>query len=107
LFWWTKAYGIEGAAMAWTARVSVDAVALFVIAQRFLPVRLSTQLQTLLLFSGALGTFALATLPRTLEMKGILLVFIFIGFALAAWFLVLSPQERQLARQFSSIPVTK
>jgi hypothetical protein len=34
-------------------------------------------------------------------MKGLFLVFIFVGFVLAAWFLVLSPEERKLAQQIS------
>ena len=105
LFWLTKTYGIEGTAMAWTARVSLDALALFGIAQRFLPVRSSIQLQTLLLVASALGTFALATLPRGLETKGVLLVFVFIGFSMAGWFLVLSPEERKIVRQTSSITI--
>jgi O-antigen/teichoic acid export membrane protein len=106
LFWLTKTYGIEGAAMAWTARVSLDAAALFIVAQRFLPVRPSVQLQTLLLFAGALGTLALSTLPHTLEMKVVLLAFIFIGFVVTGWFLVLSRQERKLVERFSSMIIT-
>ena len=39
LWWLIHAYGIEGAAMAWTARVFVDAVVLFGMARRFLPNR--------------------------------------------------------------------
>lgn len=39
LWWLIHAYGIEGAAMAWTARVFVDAVVLFGLARRFLPSR--------------------------------------------------------------------
>jgi hypothetical protein len=101
LFWLTKVQGIEGAAMAWTGRVAVDALVLFGLAKRFLPIRSSVQFQTLLLVVGALGTFVLATLPRSWEMKGLFLVFIFLGFVLVAWFLVLSPEERKLAQQIS------
>jgi O-antigen/teichoic acid export membrane protein len=99
LFWLTKVLGIEGAAIAWTGRVAVDALVLFVIAKRFLPIRSSIQYQTLLLVAGALATFALATLPRGLEMKGLFVVLIILGFALISWFLLLSPEERNLARQ--------
>jgi len=101
LFWVTKTHGIEGAAVAWTVRAAVDALALFVIAKRFLPIRPSLQLQTLLLVVGALSAFALATLPRGLEMKGLFILFIFLGFVLIAWFLVLTPEERSLARQLT------
>jgi O-antigen/teichoic acid export membrane protein len=101
LFWLTKVQGIEGAAMAWTGRVAIDALLLFGLAKRFLPIRSSVQLQTLLLVAGAIGTFALATLPSSWAMKGLFLVFVFLGFALVAWFLVLSPEERKLAQQIT------
>jgi hypothetical protein len=38
-------------------------------------------------------------LPRGLEMKGLFVVLIILGFALMSWFLLLSPEERNLARQ--------
>jgi O-antigen/teichoic acid export membrane protein len=37
LWWLISMYGIEGAAIAWTARVGVDALILFAMAQRLLP----------------------------------------------------------------------
>jgi len=37
LWWLTSMYGIEGAAIAWTARAGVDALILFVMARRLLP----------------------------------------------------------------------
>jgi O-antigen/teichoic acid export membrane protein len=101
LFWLTKVHGIEGAAMAWTGRVTFDALVLFGLAKRFLPIGSSVQSQTLLLIAGALATFALATLPRSWEMKGLFLVFMLFSFILVAWFLVLSPEERKLAQQIS------
>jgi O-antigen/teichoic acid export membrane protein len=100
LFWLTKVRGIEGAAMAWTGRVTFDALVLFILAKRFLPIRSSTQLQTLLLVAGALGTFVVATLLHSWEMKGLFLTLIFLGFVLVGWFVLLSPEERKLAQQF-------
>jgi O-antigen/teichoic acid export membrane protein len=100
LFWLTKVQGIEGAAMAWTGRVAVDALVLFGLAKRFLPIRSSIQFQTLLLVAGALGTFALATLPRSWEMKGLFLILVIFAFALVAWFLVLSREERNFAQKY-------
>ncbi|MHB8412425.1 MAG: flippase [Candidatus Acidiferrales bacterium] len=47
LWWLIHAYGIDGAAMAWTARVFVDALLLFGMAKRFLPSR-ATEERTLL-----------------------------------------------------------
>jgi O-antigen/teichoic acid export membrane protein len=99
LFWLTKVQGIDGAAMAWTGRVTIDALVLFGLADRILPILSAVKLQMFLLFSVTLGTLALATLPRSLEMKALFLVFSFIAFLVAAWFVVLSPEERKLAQK--------
>jgi len=99
LLWLTKTQGIEGAAIAWTARVSLDAVALFAIAKRFLPIPSSTQLQTILLFAGALAVFLLSTFLHSWQTKGLFLAFIVLGFAVVGWFVLLSPEERKLAQQ--------
>jgi O-antigen/teichoic acid export membrane protein len=101
LFWLTKMYGIEGAAIAWTARVTFDALVLFGLAKRFLPVRSSVQFQALFVVAGSVGTLLLTTLLRGWEMKGLFLVFTFLGFVPVAWFVVLSPEERKLAQQIS------
>lgn len=100
LFWLTKVHGIEGAATAWTSRVIIDAVVLFVLAKRFLPVPSSARVQTILLVAGALCTFGLATLFRGWEAKALFVGSIFLGFAVIGWFFVLSPDERKLAQQF-------
>jgi len=101
LFWLTKVQGIEGAAMAWTGRVTVDALALFGLADRFLPIRSSIKLQTPFLVIGALATFAVATLPNSLVLKLLFILSAFLGFVLVAWFVVLSPEERKLAQEIS------
>lgn len=100
LFWLTKVYGIEGAAIAWTSRVIIDALVLFVLAKRFLPAPSSARVQTILLVAGALCAFGLATLFRGWEGKALFVGSIFLGFAVIAWFFVLSPDERKLAQQF-------
>jgi hypothetical protein len=51
--------------------------------------------------TGAISAFALATLPLGLEMKGLFIFFIFFGFVLVTWFLVLTPEERNFARQLT------
>jgi O-antigen/teichoic acid export membrane protein len=99
LFWLTKAQGIEGAAIAWTSRLAIDAIVLFVFAKRFLPIPSSSQVQTMLLAAGALCTFGLATLFRGWQVKAIFVGSIFLGFAVITWFFVLSPDERKLAHQ--------
>jgi O-antigen/teichoic acid export membrane protein len=94
----TKFYGIEGAAIAWTGRVVIDAAVLFVLAGRFLPVHLSLKLQTRLLISGALALFALGTLPSTLMVKLLFLLLVLLPFVLVTWFVLLSPAERKLVQ---------
>jgi O-antigen/teichoic acid export membrane protein len=101
LFWLTKTKGIEGAAIAWTVRVAIDAAALFVIAKRFLPVRSSAELRTIIMFASAMAIFVFATFLRNWETRGLFVLSTFLGFVLVAWFLVLSPEERKLAQQIS------
>jgi hypothetical protein len=92
-------YGIEGAAIAWTARAATDALVLFAMAQRFLRVGPSVRTQTIPLVALAFVTLGLATLPQALSLKVIFLVLATLGFAILTWFLVLSPEERTLARE--------
>jgi O-antigen/teichoic acid export membrane protein len=98
LYWLIEAHGIEGAAIAWTARVVVDALVLFGLAKRFLPVGAAFRPQTSLLVALALVTLGLAALPQGLMLKGIFLLLTILGFVLVAWYLVLSPEERKLTQ---------
>jgi O-antigen/teichoic acid export membrane protein len=98
LYWLIEAHGIEGAAIAWTARVVVDALVLFGLAKRFLPVGTAFRPQTSLLVALALVTLGLAALPQGLMLKGIFLLLTILGFVLVAWYLVLSPEERKLTQ---------
>jgi O-antigen/teichoic acid export membrane protein len=100
LFWLTKTYGIEGAAIAWTGRVIIDTLVLFVLAKRFLLVPPSARRQTIFLVAGALCTFGVATLLNGWETKALFVGLIFLVFAVITWFFVLSPDERKLAQQF-------
>jgi O-antigen/teichoic acid export membrane protein len=100
LWWLISAYGVEGAAMAWTARVGVDALVLFGMAEKSLPIGASLRPQTTLLAALALVTLALAALPQGPVLKSIFLLLTILGFVLVAWFLVLSPEERKLAQEF-------
>jgi O-antigen/teichoic acid export membrane protein len=94
----TKFYGIEGAAITWTARVAIDAVVLFWLAGRFLPVHSSIKIQTPFLIAGAVALFALGTLPSTLTVKLLFLLLVLLPFVLVAWFVLLSPAERKLVQ---------
>jgi len=97
LFVWTltRRMGIEGAAIAWTARIVLDTVLLFFFADRLLRhqpkfmVKLATTMSAGLLILGA------ATFPQTLAEKMAFCVGAFLAFVLAA-FVGMAPDERDL-----------
>lgn len=101
LLWWLiGARGIEGAAIAWTARVAVDALLLFVMAKRFLPGKSPLRLRTALLPATALLILALATLLHGPIVKGLFLLATIPCFMLVTWFRILTPEERTLAQLY-------
>lgn len=70
-----RVLGIEGAAIAWSGRATFDALVLFVMARKFLPVGLPIAPKTKTLLAGAMVTLLLAALPQHLMVKaGFLLV---------------------------------
>lgn len=101
LLWWLiSAYGIEGAAIAWSARVAVDAAFLFGLAKRFLPGKSRMRLRTALLPAMALLILGLAALPQAIIVKGLFLLGTILCFVLVTWFRVLTPEERNLAQGY-------
>jgi O-antigen/teichoic acid export membrane protein len=100
LIWLTKKYGIEGAAIAWTGRVALDALILFIMARWLLPIKVSLRPQSAFLTALGLAALALAGLPQGLLLKGAFLLVTIVGFVLVTWFRVLSPEERKLAQSF-------
>jgi len=94
VWWLIGAYGIEGAAIAWVARIGVDTIFLFGMAQRFLPTKALIIRRKVLAMAAALFALALASLQASLVIKGLFLLFTLAVFSLAAWFLILGPDER-------------
>ena len=98
LWYLTTRYGINGAAIAWTARVLIDAAGLFLISNKFLPhgsqqvARITGLLATSLVF------FAFAAQVQGLIFKGVFLLLTLAGFVPLTWFIVFSPQERKLVQ---------
>src|SRR5271168_3746555 len=74
LFLLIRADGIEGAAIAWSARTVFDALALFFMARRFLPTRSPMTLRTKLLLTAAVATLFLAVLPQDPILKSAFLL---------------------------------
>jgi O-antigen/teichoic acid export membrane protein len=100
LWWLVRMRGIEGAAIAWSARVAVDTLLLFVMAKRFLPGKSPIRLRTALLPAAALLVLALAALLEGVVVKGVFLFGTILCFALLMWFRILTPEERTLAQSY-------
>ena len=95
IWWMLNAYGIEGVAITWVARVALDTLLLFWVVRRFLPRGVSViRRMGLMTAAGALalmfGFLSMGTLAR-----GIFLGVVLPVFALIAWFLILNPGDRK------------
>jgi len=100
LWWLTRRHGIEGAAIAWTVRVSIDAVALFAMSKRFLPGGTPFRPRTSVALISSLVVLTLAAQVKDPIFKGIFLLLTIVAFVLATWFAVFTPEERGMARGF-------
>lgn len=83
VWWLTGAMGIEGAAIAWVARVAVDTVVLFAMAQRLLRYSASMIWKVALVTGLTVLTLATAVLPMGTPVKAVFLsltLFIFVVF---------------------------
>lgn len=100
LIWLTKQYGIEGAAIAWTARAIVEAFLAFVLVKRCLPGKNPIRLRSALLPGLALLILALAAMLQGPIVKALFLLTSILCFVLVTWFRILTPGERALAHTF-------
>jgi O-antigen/teichoic acid export membrane protein len=100
LCWLISTRGIEGAAIAWTARTAADALFLFGLAKRFLPGRRPIRLRAALLPVVALLIVALAALLQGPIVKGFFLIGTILCFVLVTWFRILTPEERAFAQSY-------
>jgi len=98
LWWLIRTFGIEGAAIAWTGRVSVDALFLFGLVRRLLPSKNRPGLRTAFLPGTALLIFTLAAFLQNPMLKGVFLLATSLCFVLVMWFQILSPEERAFAQ---------
>jgi len=105
LLWWlTKTHGIQGAAIAWSARVIVEAIAAFVLVKRCLPAKDPIRLRSALLLTGlALLIFALAAMLQGPIVRALFVLVAILCFVLVTWFQVLTPGERSLAQSFRQV----
>lgn len=93
----TKHLGIEGTAIAWTIRVIVDAIFLFMAAGRFVD-RLVQLKSILLAAAGIAFAFALAMISMSLHVKLLVCAIVLLLFGFTAWRALMSPDERTSLR---------
>jgi O-antigen/teichoic acid export membrane protein len=96
VYWLINTHGIKGAAIAWAARIGIDAVCLFGMVHRFLPTNKSILLREISAVVAALLALALGTMLVSSGMKVLFLLVTLIVFALGSWFLILDYEERAL-----------
>jgi O-antigen/teichoic acid export membrane protein len=99
LFWvLTRHYGIQGAALAWVVRTSIDAIVMFWISGRLLSESIPAIRRFFWMVMGATAVCACAV---NVKANGAAIMFLLVswsGFLLVAWFRLLTPDERALAR---------
>jgi O-antigen/teichoic acid export membrane protein len=101
LLWWlVSTRGIEGAAIAWSVRVAVDALFLFVLARRFLPGKNPMRLRAALLPATALLIVGLAARLQGPFVKSLFLLGTILCFVPLTWYRILTPEERTLAQSY-------
>ena len=103
LWWLVAAWGIRGAAVAWTARVALDTALLLVLVRRVLPaageaVRRGATLSVL----GSTVLAAAAVLPSTAARASFLIV-VLLAFGVAAWRWLILPAERAELRRHAPL----
>jgi hypothetical protein len=108
VWWLTVRYGIEGTAIAWVLRVVVDMAALGVVTWWLLPDTALVIRRSALMVIIALGVLMLAVFTTGLLLKTLFLIGVMIAFLPAAWFLVLTDQERVfVSNRLKIIPLLK
>ena len=98
LAWVTHAYGIVGVALAWTVRVTIDAVALFVMANQRIRGLSQGLEQTMTISAALLVVLGGACFLEGTMMKGLVFIGLSGVFAVFAWLRLLLPHERDLVR---------
>jgi O-antigen/teichoic acid export membrane protein len=100
----TKWLGIEGTAIAWAGRLSVEAILLFFISERLLPLmpRILSRLGIAVI--SALAVLLLGSLLQELAFKIVFVSLVLLAFGIAAWFWGLAPKERDYLVRSRLIP---
>ena len=89
--------GIEGAAIAWVGRVSVDAIALFLMAARRLPDGRAVLMQSALAVIGGSALIVACSLIPNLAVRAVCVGVALVGLAITAWRFAAVPGRLALA----------
>ena len=98
LWWLLNAYGIVGVAIAWVLRVAVDAIILFIMANRLLFIAPPYALRALFTSGIVLFSLALGLMISEITIKWLFLLLTLLIFTAAAWFIILTTQEKCIIR---------
>lgn len=96
LYWLIRQIGLEGAAIAWSLRLTADAVALWVAARNLLPRAGKIAAHIFQMLLAAVAAIAVgAMLPSIVLLKAMFLGFTLSGYGLMSWFYLLTPKDRE------------
>ncbi len=88
-------WGTQGAAVAWTVRLGIDALMVFFLAPRVIPAAAVKAVPKLVLLAAAIGAFYLIAQTETMIVRLICCLVILTAFAGVVWFLIFSDQDRE------------
>lgn len=105
LWWLTRTWGIEGAAIAWALRTTADALLLFLLTGRILPEAIAGRWRTALpVLAGSAAAFAAAALLPSTESRGAVVAVTLTLFVLLGWGRLLNAEERSWLRRVALRP---
>ena len=99
----TRLHGINGMAMAWTLRVIVDSLVMFIMVRWFLPKNHLASRTMLLIMAIPFSLLVIGAMPMGIAVKVAFLCSVLVVFALIAWKLFLVQEEKALALNLLSI----
>jgi O-antigen/teichoic acid export membrane protein len=99
LFLLLPRFGVAGAAIAWTLRVSLDAGALFAATAMILPATKAVIIRTLCVAAIALAVVTCGAIPTALESRIVCASVVLLIYAILGWYRVLDPSERSMVLQ--------
>ncbi len=108
LLWWlVGSYGITGAAIAWVVRVGLDALFLFFMAERLLPLISVVTPQSLVISIILLFILIMSGLISNFTIKLIFLLMAQLLFVAAAWLVILTKEEKKATLNYLKSLFTK